>query len=72
MAAVSLFDLLEFSEAPAPEIRLSCDHPALSTGPDNLVHAAARLLRERIEAQPDDPRFLTTVRGFGYRFEAQT
>ena len=20
--------------------------------------------------QPDDPRFLTTVRGFGYRFEA--
>ena len=26
-------------------------------------------LRERIETQPDDPQYLTTVRGFGYRFE---
>ncbi|MCU1259920.1 MAG: hypothetical protein JWO80_2805, partial [Bryobacterales bacterium] len=25
--------------------------------------------REQIEAQPDEPRFLITVRGFGYRFE---
>jgi 4-diphosphocytidyl-2-C-methyl-D-erythritol kinase len=47
MAAVSLFDILEFSEAPAPDLRLSCDHPALSTGPDNLVHRAASLLQER-------------------------
>jgi len=29
-----------------------------------------RRLRERIEEHPDEPRFLTTVRGFGYRFEA--
>jgi len=26
-------------------------------------------LREQIEEQPDSPRRLTTVRGFGYRFE---
>jgi DNA-binding response OmpR family regulator len=26
-------------------------------------------LREQIEEQPDSPRYLTTVRGFGYRFE---
>jgi DNA-binding response OmpR family regulator len=34
------------------------------------VDVHVRRLRERIEEQPDDPRFLTTVRGFGYRFEA--
>ena len=28
-----------------------------------------RRLREQIEEQPDSPRYLTTVRGFGYRFE---
>ena len=28
-----------------------------------------RRLREQIEEQPDNPRYLTTVRGFGYRFE---
>ena len=26
-------------------------------------------LREQIEQQPDNPRHLTTARGFGYRFE---
>src|SRR3989441_958423 len=35
------------------------------------VDVHVRRLRERIEEQPDDPQFLTTVRGFGYRFEAQ-
>jgi DNA-binding response OmpR family regulator len=34
------------------------------------VDVHVRRLRERIEEQPDEPRFLTTVRGFGYRFEA--
>ncbi|MBK9170484.1 MAG: response regulator transcription factor [Bryobacterales bacterium] len=34
------------------------------------VDVHIRRLRERIEEQPDTPRFLTTVRGFGYRFEA--
>ena len=33
------------------------------------VDVHVRRLREQIEEQPDEPRFLTTVRGFGYRFE---
>lgn len=33
------------------------------------VDVHVRRLRERIEQQPDDPQYLTTVRGFGYRFE---
>ncbi|MBZ5583932.1 MAG: response regulator transcription factor, partial [Acidobacteriia bacterium] len=33
------------------------------------VDVHVRRLRERIEEQPDTPRYLTTVRGFGYRFE---
>ena len=33
------------------------------------VDVHVRRLREQIEEQPEEPRFLTTVRGFGYRFE---
>jgi two-component system phosphate regulon response regulator PhoB len=33
------------------------------------VDVHVRRLREQIEERPDEPRFLTTVRGFGYRFE---
>ena len=33
------------------------------------VDVHVRRLRERIETQPEDPQYLTTVRGFGYRFE---
>ena len=33
------------------------------------VDVHIRRLREQIEEQPDNPRCLTTVRGFGYRFE---
>ena len=33
------------------------------------VDVHVRRLREIIEEQPDAPRYLTTVRGFGYRFE---
>ena len=33
------------------------------------VDVHIRRLREQIEEQPDAPRYLTTVRGFGYRFE---
>jgi len=33
------------------------------------VDVHIRRLREQIEAEPDNPRYLTTVRGFGYRFE---
>lgn len=34
------------------------------------VDVHIRRLREQIEAQPDEPVYLVTVRGFGYRFEA--
>jgi two-component system phosphate regulon response regulator PhoB len=33
------------------------------------VDVHVRRLREHIEEEPDNPRHLTTVRGFGYRFE---
>ena len=33
------------------------------------VDVHVRRLREQIEEQPENPRCLTTVRGFGYRFE---
>jgi two-component system phosphate regulon response regulator PhoB len=33
------------------------------------VDVHIRRLREQIEDEPDNPRHLTTVRGFGYRFE---
>ena len=33
------------------------------------VDVHVRRLREHIEEQPDSPRYLTTVRGYGYRFE---
>jgi DNA-binding response OmpR family regulator len=33
------------------------------------VDVHVRRLREQIEEAPDNPRYLTTVRGFGYRFE---
>jgi DNA-binding response OmpR family regulator len=33
------------------------------------VDVHIRRLREHIEKEPDNPRYLTTVRGFGYRFE---
>jgi DNA-binding response OmpR family regulator len=33
------------------------------------VDVHVRRLRERIEEQADDPQYLATVRGFGYRFE---
>ena len=35
------------------------------------VDVHIRRLREQIEEKPDDPGFLVTVRGFGYRFEPQ-
>jgi two-component system phosphate regulon response regulator PhoB len=33
------------------------------------VDVHVRRLRETIEEEPDNPRYLATVRGFGYRFE---
>src|ERR1700691_985113 len=36
------------------------------------VDVHVRRLREQIEEQPENPRYLATVRGFGYRFEEPT
>jgi two-component system phosphate regulon response regulator PhoB len=36
------------------------------------VDVHVRRLREQIEEHPDNPKHLTTVRGFGYRFEDAT
>jgi 4-diphosphocytidyl-2-C-methyl-D-erythritol kinase len=47
MVAVSLYDTLEFTPEPSGDLALQCEHPGLSTGPDNLICRAARLLRER-------------------------
>jgi 4-diphosphocytidyl-2-C-methyl-D-erythritol kinase len=47
MVAVSLYDTLTFTDDPAGPVRLACDRPELSVGPDNLVVRAAELLRQR-------------------------
>ncbi len=47
MTAVSLFDTLELTEEPTGATTLHCDHPSLSTGPDNLVCRAVELARRR-------------------------
>jgi 4-diphosphocytidyl-2-C-methyl-D-erythritol kinase len=47
MVAVSLYDTLEFKEDPSGALRLRCDDPELTTGPENLVLKAASLLRQR-------------------------
>lgn len=41
---------------------------AAPSGGLNLIEAAVRRLREKIEADPSNPRYIQTVRGFGYRF----
>ena len=47
MVAISLYDILEFKEDASGQVVFGCDHPTLSTGPDNLVCRAAELLRQR-------------------------
>jgi 4-diphosphocytidyl-2-C-methyl-D-erythritol kinase len=51
MVTVGLYDTLEIRETASPEVRLRCDQPGLSTGPDNLVCRAAELLRDRAGAR---------------------
>jgi two-component system phosphate regulon response regulator PhoB len=36
------------------------------------VDVHVRRLREQIEKEPENPKFITTVRGFGYRFEEES
>lgn len=47
MVAVGLYDTLEIRQTASGEVRLECDVPGLSTGPDNLVVRAAELIRTR-------------------------
>jgi 4-diphosphocytidyl-2-C-methyl-D-erythritol kinase len=52
LVAVDLFDTLEFRVGSPGEIALTCESPGLSTGPDNLVIKAAKLLRDHVQ-RPD-------------------
>src|SRR4051794_37573720 len=47
MVAINLHDTLEFKEEFSGEIRLTCNQPELTTGPDNLIVRAAELLNQR-------------------------
>jgi DNA-binding response OmpR family regulator len=47
-------------------LRLVWEHDYL--GDSRLVDACVQRLRGKIEDQPADPRYVQTVRGFGYRF----
>jgi 4-diphosphocytidyl-2-C-methyl-D-erythritol kinase len=47
MMAVSLYDTLEFKEDSSGTIQIECDLPSLPTGPANLIHKAATILRDR-------------------------
>lgn len=47
MTAVGLYDTLIFKEEPSGKIEFACDHPELTTGPENLVQRAARLLQAK-------------------------
>jgi DNA-binding response OmpR family regulator len=39
-------------------------------GDSRLVDAHVRRLRVKVEDQPDDPRYVVTIRGIGYRFQS--
>lgn len=47
MLAVRLFDRLVFKEEPDGRLELTCNQPGLTTGSDNLIVRAARLLQQR-------------------------
>lgn len=40
-------------------------------GGDNTLMVHIRRLREKIEDMPSDPRYITTVKGLGYRFQGK-
>ena len=46
LLAIRRHDTLRFKEDPSGRLRLTCNRPELSTGPDNLVLRAARLLQD--------------------------
>ncbi len=51
LVAVSLYDTLELTEEASGAVRLECDAPGLTTGPDNLVLKAAARLRQHTGCQ---------------------
>jgi 4-diphosphocytidyl-2-C-methyl-D-erythritol kinase len=51
MVAIRLYDTLVFREVPSSDLTLSCYHPQLTAGPENLVLRAAKLLQERTSCQ---------------------
>jgi len=64
--------LLVLSESPLQVfsrdqlLRLVWEHDYL--GDSRLVDACVQRLRSKIEDVPAEPRYIQTVRGFGYRF----
>lgn len=76
--------LLELTSTEFNLLEFFLTHPGRAYSRDQLLDAVwgqqrfvtprtvdvhVRRLREQIEEQPDNPRYLTTVRGYGYRFE---
>jgi 4-diphosphocytidyl-2-C-methyl-D-erythritol kinase len=51
MVAVSLYDTLVFKEDHSGNVACQCNHPSLSTGPDNLVVRAAELLKHQTDCR---------------------
>src|ERR1035438_4722023 len=47
MVAIRLYDTLVFRTVPIADLTLRCSSAQLSSGPDNLVLRAAKLLQER-------------------------
>lgn len=47
MQSIDLADRLVLTNTADAQIKLSCDQPSLTTGADNLIVAAAKLLRQR-------------------------
>lgn len=41
-------------------------------GYENSLTVHIRRLREKVEENPSDPRFLTTARGIGYKLERKS
>ena len=72
---VKEFDLLAFLAAAPRQVfsRAQLLHHVWDSSPDYqdpaTVTVHVRRLRQKIEANPDSPRWITTVWGVGYRFE---
>ncbi|HNW35926.1 MAG TPA: 4-(cytidine 5'-diphospho)-2-C-methyl-D-erythritol kinase [Candidatus Ozemobacteraceae bacterium] len=52
MQTISLSDTIAIKETREEGLRIECDHPAVPTGPENLVYKAAMLLLQRLEIAP--------------------